>query len=738
MIFESFEDDKVKLIAFVRSVLLGAFRSYSICLFSKKNSVGLLVLLSTMIYPMDGLTTFLFLILTNFFALLLGFNKSHIESGFYGVSPLFLLLSLLTTYEISWQLLSLMLVGCVFTLFMTTAITRVMQQFILPALSLPFILSYWAVFVSAGHYKMLNLAADKIFFRNDFFGYQSPAILEFYVWISEIDIPLVIAEYFYSLSAIFLQANIVSGAVIALALMIQSRITFLLSLIGFMAGFYYYQFVIGDITQISYGLIGYNYILVSIALGGFFFVPTRSIFMLTLLSTPITSMLAASLFSVAVNTGLPVFSLPYIVTVYLILYGLSHTFTSGVFKPVNIFQYSPETALYHERAEGKNNRYSRLMAVSLPFFGEWKVTQDDNGNITHKGDWRHAWDFSVERDGSTWKYPGKELTDFYSYDLPVLSPAEGWISEIAEGIPDNAVGDVNIEQNWGNTVVIYHAPGLYSQISHLKPDSVLYPVGTYVARGTQIAQLGNSGRSPEPHIHLQFQATPAIGSKPFPFPLKNYISTRDGKQTFIHAGFPKTGEMVKKPELSEIMSGYFNWLPGKNIEWEIEKNGKKSVRKWEICTDAFNQTYVHCLSTNSVAYFYNYGSLFRFQTYYGDRSSELFTFFLTCRSVVLISSQDLTYNEFIPQYYGKKGISSYIQDFIAPFYCYNKIRYEFLSKGEDHPLAPSEIRFETKVTSQSFGKSSDMFTSEFVLGKERFREISVNGKNYKLTMRQTK
>jgi murein DD-endopeptidase MepM/ murein hydrolase activator NlpD len=92
---------------------------------------------------------------------------------------------------------------------------------------------------------------------------------------------------------------------------------------------------------------------------------------------------------------------------------------------------------------------------------------------THKENWRHAWDFEIRDEmGHTYRNSGAQVSDFYCTDKPVLAPADGWIEDILDGIEDNSVGEVNLEQNWGNTVVIRHAEQLYSAMSHLKIDSI--------------------------------------------------------------------------------------------------------------------------------------------------------------------------------------------------------------------------------------------------------------------------
>jgi hypothetical protein len=50
-------------------------------------------------------------------------------------------------------------------------------------------------------------------------------------------------------------------------------------------------------------------------------------------------------------------------------------------------------------------------------------------------------------------------------------------------IPDNNIGDVNLVNNWGNTIIIQHQDGLYSKLSHLKEKTITVKRGEKVKQG---------------------------------------------------------------------------------------------------------------------------------------------------------------------------------------------------------------------------------------------------------------
>ncbi|MFX7731938.1 M23 family metallopeptidase, partial [Acinetobacter baumannii] len=71
----------------------------------------------------------------------------------------------------------------------------------------------------------------------------------------------------------------------------------------------------------------------------------------------------------------------------------------------------------------------------------------------------------------TYRFPGNLPEHFYCYNKPVLAPADGTVVEIIDFIEDNEIGGNNTQQNWGNTIVIKHAEGLYTKLSHLTKHS---------------------------------------------------------------------------------------------------------------------------------------------------------------------------------------------------------------------------------------------------------------------------
>ena len=101
--------------------------------------------------------------------------------------------------------------------------------------------------------------------------------------------------YTYVRLVLFFQYNDLAGIFIVIGLLIYSRIAFVLSVFGFIVGYLFYYFLQGDFTPLVYTYIGFNFILTSIALGGFFVVASKKSFLLILFMMPIIGLLISSL-----------------------------------------------------------------------------------------------------------------------------------------------------------------------------------------------------------------------------------------------------------------------------------------------------------------------------------------------------------------------------------------------------------------------------------------------------------
>jgi hypothetical protein len=87
----------------------------------------------------------------------------------------------------------------------------------------------------------------------------------------------------------------------------------------------------------------------------------------------------------------------------------------------------------------------------------------------------------------------------------VYAPADGRVIDVRNSSPDQQIGD---KGTLANLIVIDIGSGRYVVMAHLKQHSVRPDVGDRVLRGQPLAQVGNSGESDEPHLHMHVQNRP--------------------------------------------------------------------------------------------------------------------------------------------------------------------------------------------------------------------------------------
>jgi murein DD-endopeptidase MepM/ murein hydrolase activator NlpD len=90
-----------------------------------------------------------------------------------------------------------------------------------------------------------------------------------------------------------------------------------------------------------------------------------------------------------------------------------------------------------------------------------------------------------------------------------------------DGLPDMAVPQMDREHMAGNHVLLRCADADVL-LGHLKPGSLRVTEGSQVLIGSVIAEVGNSGNTGEPHLHIHAQL-PGTASAPFsgdPLPVR--------------------------------------------------------------------------------------------------------------------------------------------------------------------------------------------------------------------------
>nr|WP_255486735.1 M23 family metallopeptidase [Mucilaginibacter sp. SP1R1] len=306
--------------------------------------------------------------------------------------------------------------------------------------------------------------------------------------------------------------------------------------------------------------------------------------------------------------------------------------------------------------------------------GFWTVSQGYNGTLTHQAEWGQALDFVISDDEhNTYQYPGTLPEHFYCYNKPVLACADGIVEQIVNHVDDNPIGSVNLTENWGNTAVLRHAVGLYSKVSHLKKNSIKINPGDAVKQGDMLGLCGNSGRSPEPHLHFQIQATPYIGSKTLAYPFAYYFNRNPQINSLESYKIPTEGKVVSNPQINQSIKKAFDLQPGYTAKLVSEQG---ITENWEVFKDVLGQSYLCSKNTGAVAYFINNGTMFYFTSYYGSNHSLLYYFYLAAYKIVFSDAEGVVADDQLPLQVMENKPLLWLQDFLAPFYRFINISYQ--------------------------------------------------------------
>ena len=162
-----------------------------------------------------------------------------------------------------------------------------------------------------------------------------------------------------------------------------------------------------------------------------------------------------------------------------------------------------------------------VVAISPPLTGEnWLAANGPSNTSVHRRAFiavngrgyisqRFAIDWlQLYPDGKSYSGDAKDNKNYRAYGAEVHAVADGVVTEVKDGIPQNVPGidsravEITLETIGGNHVIMQIGDGLFAFYAHMQPGSLRVKVGDHVRRGQVLGLLGNSGNSTEPHLHF--------------------------------------------------------------------------------------------------------------------------------------------------------------------------------------------------------------------------------------------
>ena len=524
-------------------------RAYANVLFVDHLWVGLLIIAATFWYPNIGIAGLLAAVAGLLTTRLFKFPDS--SGGLQIYNSLLVGLSLGAFYEINAYIVGLIVLGAMLAVLVTVAIADGLWRLDrLPALSIPFIIVVLFTTPVARRYSSLS----------DFLGMAEPQHSLLTPWLD---------GFFSSLGSIFFSPQPVVGLLLFLGIFWRSRYLALLALAGYGFGYVVFNLLTDNPHPSLVVWTGFNFSLTAMAIAGFYTVPSLAGAAVALLAVAISAMLVVATQDFLMIHGLPVMAMPFVMTTLIMLSALGKRY--GLAQP----WIAPKPGLpevNYDRARLAQVRNGEFNSVPLlpPFLGAWEIYQGFDGPHTHQGQWRHALDFYMTEQGQSFGNQGTKLEDFFCFGLPVISPAHGQIVRAFDKLADNAPGDVDVKNNWGNFILIRLDNGLHVLLAHLRQHSIKVEEGDHVKPGAKLAACGNSGRSPQPHLHLQVQREAGLGSPTHPFHLTSVLVGEETEQLeYRLVARPQEGHCVQAVEQDEQLSAQLHLPVGRTLRYKI-------------------------------------------------------------------------------------------------------------------------------------------------------------------------
>lgn len=623
--------------------LRAIFHSYSDILFLHNGYIGIVLLASTLFSPNVGIAGIIAIIAAYLFARFIEMGDDFLAAGFYTYNPLLVGLSIGFLFTITPLTICFIIAASIFTFVLTVSMSSIFSYYLkLPVLSIPFGIVSSIVYLASSQFSNLFVTSAYA---------TTGGALEFML-------PYWLEGFFKSLGALFFLPYVLPGMLFALNILIISRILFLLAFIGYLVGTSITGAMEGSYVQAFSQLIHFNYILISMSVGGIFLIPSSKSYIMAFIAVFTSTIVLEFAKVFYMYFGIPGFAFPFNFVTLSFVYVLGTVNFSLIARFV---KKTPEETLDYYLSRVRRYKGSDR-TLALPFSGKWNVWQGFDSKWTHQFSLKHAYDFVItDQEGKTHRNTGGDVKDYYCFRKPILSPVRGRIISVVNNIDDNPIGEVDQANNWGNLVVIHDPRGYYIEISHFVKDSIVVKKGDWVERGVLLGLCGNSGYSPQPHIHIQVQALESVGSYTIPFSFISYLS--EGK--FFSNNLPDEDTIVEPLFKDKIINIATSFMLDDVYKYEVRRNNVVEDKITLVVKIAEDGTF-YFDSGRGKLYFGKHEGTFYF--YYMDGSDEyLKAMFLALPRLPLVKKPGLSWTDFIPIKVMEQGWRKEVVQFISSF-----------------------------------------------------------------------
>jgi urea transporter len=300
------DDEGSRLLAFADTVLRGLGQ----VMFQNNSYAGLLFLVgiacNSLVFASAAL---LGTLASTLAAIALGADRQMVRSGMFGFNGGLVGIALLCFLQPTPLVWACVVVAAASSSIVMAAMLTALAAARLPVLTAPFVLTSLCVLLASarfGHLQATDLLPTA--------GLPKAAAVEGVVTVSTFGDGVL-----NGVGQVFLQDNLLSGALFTLGLLVASRRACLAALAGSFAGMLVAWGMGAAEPAIRAGLFGYNSVLVAIALSGAVLAPGRVATAWAVFAALVTPFVTAATMAVLEPFGLPALTLPFVLVTWTFL-----------------------------------------------------------------------------------------------------------------------------------------------------------------------------------------------------------------------------------------------------------------------------------------------------------------------------------------------------------------------------------------------------------------------------------
>lgn len=242
-------------------------------------------------------------------AMLLGVKRSNVREGLFGFNGALVAVALLYFLQPDLLAWCYVIIASACTTVVMAALLKVLDTWKVPALTAPFVFTTLCFVLACARFGRLHSTH-----LLPTAGLPKAATVEGIVTMSTVAYGL-----FSGVAQVFFQANVITGVLFTIGLLISSRAACVAALCGSLMGLLAAWGLGAAEPAIRAGAFGFNSVLTAIALGSVFFVRDVASTVYTALAVVVTAVVFAAVSAALEPIGIPALTSPFVIVVWLFL-----------------------------------------------------------------------------------------------------------------------------------------------------------------------------------------------------------------------------------------------------------------------------------------------------------------------------------------------------------------------------------------------------------------------------------